>query len=458
MKAKNMDIDIEKEISRKAQYFDNGGVDDNYDVKEDDFPEDEIDENIIGDVLRTSINSSMTGLQLESIISSLKSGYFVIPGFQRKFIWTKNQVASLALSIIKGIPVPPLYVYVDNKTMKQVILDGQQRVTAIFLYFYGLFFVSEHRHQKLNFKDVANIKERIDTIDSFIEEYNADYGNQKPKEIKDEIKVLREERKELLADLREKYGLIETKFMVPKGNKEKTDISFSLFNDNAKEYLKRRDFQIAVVRCDKSHPQKVFVNIFKVLNTGGKILGTQEIRNGIYWETLLYKRLFEVNEESENWRKIYGNISQFSKDVEILLKMLSLNHYTIQENENIVTQYEGTFNWTNIMEGYSEKCIEFSADQIEGEIQLLLKYLKLLDFDDDTKKCNKAVFEAVFVAFCKLGLLNGKDNDIQLKLSWIIGLEENTDIFEHVLSNKTSVETRLTRTFNEVKKEYAKYL
>ena len=118
MKVKNTDIDIRKEISRKAQYFDNGGVDDNYDVKEDDFPEDEIDENIIGDVLRTSINSSMTGLQLESIISSLKSGYFVIPGFQRKFIWTKNQVASLALSIIKGIPVPPLYVYVDNKTMK----------------------------------------------------------------------------------------------------------------------------------------------------------------------------------------------------------------------------------------------------------------------------------------------------------------------------------------------------
>ena len=74
----------------------------------------------------------------------------------------------------------------------------------------------------------------------------------------------------------------------------------------------------------------------------------------------------------------------------------------------------------------------------------------------DTQK--NAFFEAVFVAFCKLGLLNGKDNDIRLKLSWIIGLEENTDIFEHVLSNKTSVETRLTRTFNEVKKEYAKYL
>ena len=88
MKKQKADIDIMKEISKKAQYFNNGGVEDNYDVKEDEFPEDEIDENIIGDVLRTSINSSMTGLQLESIINSLKSGYFLIPGFQRKFIWT----------------------------------------------------------------------------------------------------------------------------------------------------------------------------------------------------------------------------------------------------------------------------------------------------------------------------------------------------------------------------------
>lgn len=61
MKKQKADIDIMKEISKKAQYFNNGGVEDNYDVKEDEFPEDEIDENIIGDVLRTSINSSMTG-------------------------------------------------------------------------------------------------------------------------------------------------------------------------------------------------------------------------------------------------------------------------------------------------------------------------------------------------------------------------------------------------------------
>lgn len=456
MKQKN--TKIMKEIKLQSMYF-NNDVDDDYNVEEDEFAEDEIEEDIIKDVLDCSIESSVTGLQLESIINSLKSGYFVIPGFQRKFIWTKKQVASLALSIIKGIPVPPLYVYVDNKTKKQVILDGQQRVTAIFLYFYGLYFTSDHKHHKLNFKDVSNIKEKMDDIDNRIVEYNNRYGDKKPKNIKDEIKQLKVERKNLALKLKEKYELVETTYLISNRVKTNIDISFSIFDEDSKEYLKRKDFQIAVVRCKDGHPQKIFANIFKVLNTGGKTLGTQEIRNGIYWESLLYERLFVINEKNENWRRIYGNISQFSKDVEILLKILSLNYYTVHSNKGIETNYKGTFNWTNIMEGYSEVCLQFSEERIDSETELLERYLAILDFDDDTKKCNKAVFEAVFIAFCKLGLLNENyDENMSIKLSWLIRLEKETDIFKHVLSNKASVETRLTGTFKEVEKKYARYL
>ncbi len=451
--------EIKEEIKAKYKFF-GSGIEDDYDMPEDEFSEDydEIKENVIGDILNCSISSGITGLQFESIINSLKSGYFVVPGFQRKFIWTKKQVASLALSIIKGVPVPPLYVYVDNKTKKQVILDGQQRVTAIFLYFYGLFFVGEKKRQKLDFKDVSQIKEKIDIIDKRIE-YLTRSGNKKTQLVKDEIKQLKTERKELCDTLRTKYGLGITSFTIENVNKESIDISFSVFDEDSREYLLRKDFNIAVVRCNDRHPQKIFANIFKVLNTGGKILGTQEIRNGIYWESDLYKRLFVLNEENENWRKIYGNISQFSKDVEILLKMLSLNYYTRYKNDRIETDYDGTFNWTNIMEGYSESCIGSSKELIDADIQLLTNYLDILIFDDDTKKCNKAVFEAVFIAFSKLDLL-GKyyNSNIKLRLSWIKWLEEKTDIFEKVLSNKASVESRLTGTINEVRTEYAKHI
>ena len=283
MKQKNSKIT--EEIKNQIKFFGSGIEDDFVDVTEDGFEysEDEVEEDIIGDLLNSAISSSNTGLQLESIINSLKTNYFKVPGFQRKFIWTKKQVASLALSIIKDIPIPPLYVYVDSKTKKQVILDGQQRVTAMFLYFYGLFFTSENKHRKLDFEDVAKIKERIDTINSCLLEFDEQYETKKPKEVKDRIKQLNVERKELRLELKEKYELVEAKFTIANKNKENVDISFTTFDEASREYLKRKSFNIAVVKCEKGRPQKIFANIFKVLNTGGKILGTQEIRNGIYW-------------------------------------------------------------------------------------------------------------------------------------------------------------------------------
>ena len=102
-------------LKNQIKFFGSGIEDDFVDVTEDGFEysEDEVEEDIIGDLLNSAISSSNTGLQLESIINSLKTNYFKVPGFQRKFIWTKKQVASLALSIIKDIPIPPLYVYVN---------------------------------------------------------------------------------------------------------------------------------------------------------------------------------------------------------------------------------------------------------------------------------------------------------------------------------------------------------
>ena len=81
------------------------------------------DEGGIDGLLNANITCYTNGLQVESIISSLNTDYYLIPKFQRKFVWNKTQVSYLALSIIKSIPIPPLYLYVDRK--KQVLLDGE---------------------------------------------------------------------------------------------------------------------------------------------------------------------------------------------------------------------------------------------------------------------------------------------------------------------------------------------
>ena len=367
-------------------------------------------------------------------------------------MWTKNQIATLALSVIKNVPIPPFYVYVDNKTKRQVILDGQQRVTAIFLYVYGLYFTSESKREKVDFPTVASLKERIDEINVELDTLATEKSTP---EIKVKLKVLKDEKKELLNILKREHKLVPHKYIILDQEKNSHDISFAAFDEESKEFLLRHDFQIAVVRSSQKNPQKTYANIFKVLNTGGKILGAQEIRNGVYWESYLYRRLFEINSiDNSPWRKIYGKVSDYSKDVEILLKMLALNHYVQVENNSIVIRYEGTFNWGNIMESYSAICLESSDEIVEKDIETLLCYLKKLEFDGDVKKCNKAVFEAVFVALSKATLL---EKIPSIKLSWLKHLEEETKIFENVLSNKASVQDRLNDTLSEVRQDYAEY-
>ena len=148
------------------------------------------------------------------------------------------------------------------------------------------------------------------------------------------------------------------------------------------------------------------INIFKLLNSGGKALGEQEIRNGIYWETNLYKNLYKINAENKVWRKIYGNLSIYSKDMEILLKAMALAHFVkLEENEvgelKPIINYPG-FSWIKIMEDYSVLSL---SDSLTEEIERMEKYLNCITgYENSTKKCRKAVFEAVFVAFSILFL------------------------------------------------------
>ena len=193
-------------------------------------------------------------------------------------MWTKKQVAALAFSILKGIPIPPLYLYVDSNTKKHIILDGQQRVTAIFLYYYGLFFSSENNRKKINYVDVAQKKERIDSIAQELSDLRGKESIEMEK-----IACLEAEKEELQKFLKDNYELVETGFeIIAKGKSH--DLTFQNFKKDSRDFLLRKDFQIVVVRCLAPRPQKVYAEIFKSLNKGGKILGTQEVRNGVYWD------------------------------------------------------------------------------------------------------------------------------------------------------------------------------
>ncbi len=401
------------------------------------------------DTFYSKTNGSVTNTDIESIINALGSGEFVVPGFQRKFVWRKEQVAGLAFSLIKGIPIPPIYVYYDEDG-NQVILDGQQRLTAVFLYFHSLFFSSANKRKKLDFIDIDEKKRRLNVLNSKIKNGNTS---------------LDIERKKILSELKDKYELIETEYEVEqKGDEGKNgryDITFANLSEKETKLLKRRALQFAIVQCDDDdNKQKFYAMVFNMLNSAGKSLGPQEIRNGLFWRTTLYRELFRINENNPTWRNIYGNTSLYSKDVEILLKMLALNYYTDCTKDNKIVITHPRFNWSNIMMAYSDMLKTWSEEDVMKSINNLRQFFDMIELDGETKKCKKAVLEAVYVTSNKIGIIQDKINkQFKIKMSWLIELSKNEEIFGDgkVLSNKDSVQQRLTKTLPLVREEYGKY-
>lgn len=90
-------------------------------------------------------------MKISELIDSTRKLDVVLPEFQREFVWTKEQAKQLMVSLTKGYPVgsllfwktdrPPELKNIDKLPEKfgttQVILDGQQRLTTLYMLITG---------------------------------------------------------------------------------------------------------------------------------------------------------------------------------------------------------------------------------------------------------------------------------------------------------------------------------
>lgn len=76
--------------------------------------------------------------------------YIIHPVFQRHFVWTKKQKSSLIETILTGMPMPNIYTYLDLSTDKELIIDGQQRLTTINKFINNEFKLSGLENNNLN--------------------------------------------------------------------------------------------------------------------------------------------------------------------------------------------------------------------------------------------------------------------------------------------------------------------
>jgi hypothetical protein len=214
------------------------------------------------------ISVAPTDPTLELLANKVINGEIVVPFYQRKYVWKVEQASRLIESFLMGLPVPQVFLYVNEEDQLEII-DGQQRIMSVKYFFEGYFGEADAQGKRQVFR-LKGLSER------------SEYNGRTFLEL-----TPRDQRRLKNTALR----AIQIKQLKP-----------SLRNDS------------------------VF-HIFERLNTGGTQLKPQEIRNAVY-RGKITDELKRLNDD-ENWRKILGvpKADKNQKDVEIVLRLFSL--YTV---------------------------------------------------------------------------------------------------------------------------------
>lgn len=205
---------------------------------------------------------------LEGLVAKLAKKEILIPGFQRKFVWTQNRASKLIESFLLGLPVPALFLYVDPDTSKFLVIDGQQRLKTTSYFFEG-YFGEEERGRRPVFR-LTGLNER------------SPYANLTFKDLENKN---------------------------PKAHTELLNTVLRAF----------------VIKQLNPADSTSMYHIFERLNTGGAILTGQEVRNCVYYGAL-NDLVNELNLHKE-WRGILGKpeTDRRMRDVELVVRFLALH-------------------------------------------------------------------------------------------------------------------------------------
>ncbi|MFH1021782.1 MAG: DUF262 domain-containing protein [Planctomycetota bacterium] len=225
------------------------------------------------------IASYPSDFTLDNLFSQWKKGSIVIPEFQREFVWDIEQASLLIDSFMMGLPVPPVFLYLDEES-KYLVIDGQQRLLSIFFFFEGYFGKEEHGKRKV-FK-LKGIDESIRYAGKTFKEFA------EPDRRKIEGSVLR---------------------------------------------------AINIRQINPAKQNTSVYHIFERLNTGGTSLRPQEIRNCVFAGDFV-AILKKLNKDG-NWRKIIGKpaLDKYQKDLELILRLFALLENGVASYEKPMKEY-----------------------------------------------------------------------------------------------------------------------
>lgn len=292
--------------------------------------EDEQDNEVLVEYDITTYPSDFT---LSGLTQMWRDKDITIPDYQREFVWSIKQSSLLIESFLIGLPVPPVFFYIDDKN-KNLIVDGQQRLLSVFFFFEGYFGYENEKGKRQTFR---------------------------------------------LTGLNEKNPFHNKRF-VDLEEKDRRKLETSVLRAINIRQLAPKDQSTSVY------------HIFERLNTGGTPLKPQEIRNCVFRGDFLNK-LRELN-ENQNWREILGKklIDKHQSDVELLLRAFGLCHH-LDEYEKPMKEFLSKVakKYQNATSGKVEK---FEID-FEKAVKIINEKLRQKPFSV-RGPLNTSLFDSIF--------------------------------------------------------------
>lgn len=226
------------------------------------------------------ITSFGADMDVDGLVRRLDRAAIAIPAFQRDFVWTLSDASRFIESLLLGLPVPGIFLAVEQDTNNMLVIDGQQRLRSLQFFISGLFNPKsgDTRHRVFRLKRV-----------------NSAYEGK----------------------------------------------SFNDLDEASQRRLLDSLIHATIIKQDSPRDDNTAVfHVFERLNTGGRRLSPQEIRAAVYHGSML--AVLDRLNQTRAWRSIYGRPSARLKDQELILRFLALR-FGSEKYEPPMTEFLNVF-------------------------------------------------------------------------------------------------------------------
>lgn len=287
-----------------------------------------------------NISSWGADLSFRELANMYEDDELVKPELQRKYVWDKVEASRFIESILLGLPVPSIFL--AQAGSQKLIVDGYQRIMTVYDYMHGIF-SSDKKVFKLSNSEKINARWR---------------------------------------------------------NKAFSELSTD-------DQRKLRSTTIHAIIFEQKKPENDDTSLYQVferINTSGRTLTAQEIRNCVY-QGPLNSLLFELNENAE-WRELFGSedADNRMRDIEYILRFFVMKTDVVLNSESKQISLKKVLNeFMNTHKNASIEIIAQFKSEFERTIHLVSNCIGVNAFRNYTrnkfsKKFHPAIFDAVMIS------------------------------------------------------------